>query len=229
MDIGRLHETVPRTVATPVDEVTEPNLSTWTRMSSGVRTVTLNVADAVFPLLSVAVQVTVVSPIGKVPPEAGAQAIWGLGSALSVAETSNRLDGLGHVEVVDHRPGTGWVVPRLVELAAKWQPCAIVVDEVGPAGSLIAPLEAAELEVLKPSTRARAAADSGFYDAVTDSRLLRYVPRPALDAKRPLGDSWGWARRGLSVDISPLVAASLARWGHATRAHLHNREPSIYL
>ena len=47
-------------------------------------------------------------------------------------------------------------------------------------------------------------------------------------AKRPLGDSWAWARRGLWVDISPLVAA-LARWGHATRGYLHNREPSIYL
>jgi hypothetical protein len=43
------------------------------------------------------------------------------------------------------------------------------------------------------------------------------------------GDSWAWARRGLSVDISPQVAVSLARWGHAIRAHLHNREPSIYL
>jgi hypothetical protein len=73
------------------------------------------------------------------------------------------------------------------------------------------------------------------YDAVAE-RSLRYLPRPALDAavagaaKRPLGDSWAWARRGLSVDISPLVAVSLARWGHATRAaHLHNRGPSIYL
>jgi hypothetical protein len=70
-----------------------------------------------------------------------------------------------------------------------------------PASSLIAPLEAAELDVLKPSTRARAAADSGFYDAVTE-QALRYVPLPALDAavagaaKRPLGDSWAWARRG---------------------------------
>jgi hypothetical protein len=26
-----------------------------------------------------------------------------------------------------------------------------------------------------------------------------------------------------------LVAVSLARWGHATRAYLHNREPSIHL
>jgi hypothetical protein len=76
--------------------------------------------------------------------------------------------------------------------------------------------------------------EGGFYDAVAE-RSLRYVPRPAVHAavagaaKRPLGDSWAWARRGLSVDISPLVAVSLARWGHATRAHLHNREPSIYL
>jgi hypothetical protein len=70
---------------------------------------------------------------------------------------------------------------------------------------------------------------------VTDSRSLRYVPRPALDAAvagaatRPLGDSWAWARKGLSVDICPLVAVSLARWGHATRAHLHNRGPGIYI
>jgi hypothetical protein len=109
-----------------------------------------------------------------------------------------------------------------------------VVDDTGPAGSLVAPLEAAELEVVKPSTWARAAADSGLYDAVMDSRSLRYRPHPALDAavagaaKRPLGDSWAWARRGLSVDITPLVAVSLARWGHATRAHKYDREPSVY-
>lgn len=48
-------------------------------------------------------------------------------------------------------------------------------------------------------------------------------------ATRELGDAWEWARKGLSTDITPLVAVSLARWGHATRAHLHNREPSIYL
>jgi hypothetical protein len=83
------------------------------------------------------------------------------------------------------------------------------------------------------TTRARGAADSGFYDAVVNGSL-RYVPRPALDAavagaaKRPLGDSWAWARRGLSVDICPLVAVSLARWGHATRAHKYDREPSVY-
>jgi hypothetical protein len=123
----------------------------------------------------------------------------------AIAVAGLRPDGLGHAEVVDHRPGIGWVVGRLVELHERWSPCAVVVDDTGPAGSLVAPLEAAGLEVIRPTTRARAAADGGFYDAVVE-RSLRYVPRPALD-----------------------VAVSLARWGHATRAHLHNREPSIYL
>jgi hypothetical protein len=154
-------------------------------------------------------------------------------SAAAIAVAGARPDGLGHVEVVDHGPGTGWVVGRLVELADRWQPCAIVVDDTGPAGSFVPPLAAAELEVVRPTTRARGAADSGFYDAVVNGSL-RYVPRPALDAavagaaKRPLGDSWAWARRGLSVDICPLVAVSLARWGHATRAHKYDREPSVY-
>jgi hypothetical protein len=155
-------------------------------------------------------------------------------SAAAIAVAGVRPDGLGHVEVVDYRPGTGWVVGRLAELAGKWDPCAVVVDDTGPAGSLVPPLEASGLEVVRPTSRARAAADSGFYDAVVNGSL-RYVPRPVLDAavagaaKRPLGDSWAWARRGLSVDISPLVAVSLARWGHATRAHKHNPGPSIYL
>jgi hypothetical protein len=94
----------------------------------------------------------------------------------------------------------------------------------------------AGLRVVGRTTRARAAADSGFYDSVAEGSL-RYRPGPhgpalvaaiAGAAKRPLGDSWAWARRGLSVDISPLVAVSLARWGHATRAHKHSTGPSIY-
>jgi hypothetical protein len=38
-----------------------------------------------------------------------------------------------------------------------------------------------------------------------------------------------WAREGRSTDLIPLVALSLARWGDATQAHLHNREPSSYV
>ena len=35
--------------------------------------------------------------------------------------------------------------------------------------------------------------------------------------KRPLGDAWAWSRRKSTVDISPLVAATLALWGDRKR------------
>ncbi len=66
-------------------------------------------------------------------------------------------------------------------------------------------------------------------------QTIRIVPRPALDAavagaaQRPLGDGWAWARKGLSTDICPLVALSLARWGWVTRAHLADRGPFLFV
>jgi len=136
-----------------------------------------------------------------------------------------------------------WLVISEADWRALADPDSAAVDPVAFAADVtpdrshaaigVAGIRPDGLEVLKPTTRARAAADSGLYDAVAEQRL-RYVPRPALDAAvagaatRPLGDSWAWARKGLSVDICPLVAVSLARWGHATRAHKHNPGLSVY-
>ena len=62
----------------------------------------------------------------------------------------------------------------------------------------------------------------------TMSRRRRYC-RAERRPERPLGDApWAWARKGLSTDIASLVAVSLARWGHATRAHRFDREPTVY-
>ena len=88
--------------------------------------------------------------------------------------------------------------------------------------------------VVTSSVREAGQAARQLFDAVAE-RTLRYVPRPALDAavagarQRTLGDAWAWSRRAVSVDISPLVAVTLAAWGHATRAHTYQREPSIYI
>src|SRR5678815_5281921 len=46
-------------------------------------------------------------------------------------------DGYLHVEIVDERQGTAWLAPRLVELARKNGPVAIVTDNRGPGASLI--------------------------------------------------------------------------------------------
>ncbi|MEU8270143.1 hypothetical protein AB0B89_23665 [Sphaerisporangium sp. NPDC049002] len=140
--------------------------------------------------------------------------------AISVAGW--RADGLLHGEVVEHARGTGWMVNRLADLVERWKPSAVVIDGAGPAGSLIKPLEARGIEVSVPTAREVGQACSGFYDAVEQDRF-RHLGQAPLDAalagaeKRTLGDAWAWARRGVSVDISPLVALTLAVWGLETQ------------
>ncbi|WP_328920654.1 terminase [Streptomyces sp. NBC_00208] len=139
-----------------------------------------------------------------------------------------------HVEVIDHRPGTGWVPERMAELVVKWKPCALVIDEGGPAGSLVPAVRKAlrdagltedEVDALLviPKTRQVAAAAGQFFDGVAEQTIVHLDQAPLATAlagadKRPIGDGWGWARRGVSVDISPLVGCTLAAWGHAERA-----------
>ncbi|MFB8035882.1 terminase [Streptomyces sp. NPDC056004] len=124
-----------------------------------------------------------------------------------------------HVEVIDHRPGMGWVVARAKELHSRWQPRAWVVDAGGPAGSLIKELaEELGVEIVSPKAREVAAAAGQFFDAVADQSLSHLDQAPLATAlagaqKRPLGDAWAWARRGVNVDISPLVAVTNAKWG----------------
>lgn len=139
-------------------------------------------------------------------------------SRSTIAVGGVRADGLGHVELVDYRPGTGWVRERLVDLVARWRPCAVVIDGAGPAGSLVADLERAGLELVFVSARDAVQACGAFVDAVAQG-TVRHRPADVLDAAvsgattRPLGDAWAWARRGTAVDICPLVAATLALWG----------------
>lgn len=140
-------------------------------------------------------------------------------AAIAVA---GRWRGGVHVEVVDHRPGTGWIKQRAKELHKKWGPRCWVIDPGGPAASLIPDLEDEEdglgVEVVKPKARDVASACGQFYDAVTEQTLSHLDQAPMATAlagaqKRPLGDAWAWARRGVNVDISPLVASTLAKWG----------------
>lgn len=124
-----------------------------------------------------------------------------------------------HVEVVDHRPGTGWILDRAADLHEKWRPRCWVIDAGGPAGSLIPAIEERlGIEVVQPKVREVAAACGQFYDAVTEQSLSHLDQAPLAAAlagaqQRPLGDAWAWARRIVSVDISPLVAATNAKWG----------------
>jgi hypothetical protein len=50
------------------------------------------------------------------------------GGSAAIAVGGHRSDGLEHVEIVEHRDGTGWLVDRLVELEERHQPEAIECD-----------------------------------------------------------------------------------------------------
>ncbi|MFF2009163.1 terminase [Streptomyces sp. NPDC058195] len=140
-----------------------------------------------------------------------------------------------HVEVIDNRPGTGWVAERARELTEKWNPRCWVVDAGSPAGSLLDDLKRAlrpdvdeswgdaddELllaPVVSPRVREIAQATGQLYDAVASGQLVHLDQAPLATAlagarKRDLGEAWAWSRRTVGVDITPLVAVTLARWG----------------
>jgi phage terminase large subunit-like protein len=137
------------------------------------------------------------------------------GRFASVAVSDGR-----HVEIVKYGAGTGWVVDACV--AKKDILGELVLDPAGPAGALIAELESAGVRVRQVSTRDAMQACGMFLTAVVDG-TLRHIGQPELDvavantARRDVGDGgWLWSRLRSSVDISPLVAVTLALWGHST-------------
>ena len=132
-------------------------------------------------------------------------------------------DGTAHVEVADHRPASGWVAARLVELAERWQPVALAFDAAGPALDVADQARRLGLEVDGLKARDYAAACAGILRELTDGSV-RYRPHPALDdavagaGRRALGDAWAWGRRQTAVSLAPLTAATVAVWAfdHAT-------------
>lgn len=136
----------------------------------------------------------------------------------SIGVGGRRDDSLFHVEVVENLPGTGWLVAMCMAIQKKHPRSKFVVDKRSPAGGFIPDLKAGRVKVVEIDTSQYAAACGEFFDAVVQ-RTLRYPdPQPEVAAalgaasKRKLGDAWAWDRR-LPVDISPLVAVTLALWG----------------
>jgi hypothetical protein len=103
----------------------------------------------------------------------------------------------------------------------------VFCDETVPAAALLPQFagddehDPVEVERLNASEYAQAC--GALVDLVGDDRL-RHLDQPELNAavkgaaKRPLGDAWAWSRKSSNVDISPLVAVTLALWGLESRA-----------
>jgi len=144
-------------------------------------------------------------------------------TSAAISAAGLRGDELFHVEIVDHRANTGWVVPRLVELYANHEVEGIICDGFGPAGVLLRDLEDEALPVTALNTTDYGRACGQIYDLV-EQRALRHLGTTELRAAikgakaRPLGEAWAWARKKSSSDITPLVAATLSLSGAAALA-----------
>lgn len=127
--------------------------------------------------------------------------------------------GAGRVlELVEHRDGMGWLLKRIAELKDTWgAACPWLYDETGPVASLRPKLQKLRLNLKPVPARELVDACGSFYDDVADANFTVRT-HPSLDAavagaqRRMVGDTWKWARKDGTVDISPLVAATLALW-----------------
>lgn len=143
----------------------------------------------------------------------------------AIASAGARADGLLHGELVDLRPGMGWVLDRIVALRRRWGPCAVVLRPDSAAGAFIPGLLERGIEPYSVAGREYGQACGAFHDACTGS-LLRHVGQAELTAAllgaraRKAGDAWAWDWKESPANIAPLVAVTLALHGFA----LHGRD-----
>lgn len=160
----------------------------------------------------------------------------------SIALYGPRPDLLGHVQIVDHRPGVHWLAGRIVELKDALNPVSIGMRR-GTYASLkevlltrkigvpqdfkddrdpMFPIERGDIVVLNGTDMA--AACGRLIDAVADESI-RHVPQDAFDraaAKaqtRVVGDAVTWVQTDTSVNLTPLIAATIAPWAYDARIH----------
>ena len=193
------------------------NVGAWSRTDQ---------ADAVFPL---ALWRDLADPESIVrDPVVFAFDVSPARSSASISVAGRRRDGLSHIEVVARGEGTGWVAARLAALVEKHRPREVVFDDQSPAKALLPELKDLGVRARGIDTAELAAACGVFYDAVTQ-RKLRHRSEAELDsalesaikgaAQRSIGERWAWSRRRSQVDITPLVACTLAFWASTSQPH----------
>lgn len=128
-------------------------------------------------------------------------------------------DGRVHLEAVESRDGTDWVLSRLGELCARWDPVAVGLQASGaPASTLLGELEEfLEVPVVPLGASDLSRACGLLFDGVRH-RKVRHPGQEPIDAAalhaavRPLSDAWVFDRKRSGVDIAGLMAEGMALW-----------------
>lgn len=136
----------------------------------------------------------------------------------SIALVSFRDDGQVHGEIVENREGTSWVGSRLRELKDRWNPDAIVAIAGSQAESLIPTWKRDGVRVKLLRFREYIEACGIFFDMVIEGRFRHLgdaeVLDPAVDGAKQQwtadNTAWYWSRKRSDIDITPLVALTVA-------------------
>ncbi|WP_405413913.1 terminase [Streptomyces rubiginosohelvolus] len=153
----------------------------------------------------------------------------------SIGMASVRADGLVHLEVLDRRAGTAWVVPAMTRLTKLWNPLVVAVAGSGsPAASLIDDLTTAGIKVPKDKDKPHrghlvvlragdtAEACGQIADAMNQG-TARHLDQTPLTASvngarsRRVGDAWTIDRTNSLTDAAPFAAVTWARWALLTK------------
>ncbi len=135
----------------------------------------------------------------------------------SIVAAGRSETGKMMVEVIACRSGTGWLVDRLIDLYRTHEIAEVVCDGFGPSAAIANRLDEAGIKVKRMDSGDYGKACGLFVDCVGE-KTLRHLGQPELDSAirgakaRPLVDRWAWSRTKSTVNISPLVAATLALW-----------------
>ena len=137
-------------------------------------------------------------------------------SSAAIVACGVGADGLPVVEVVQARRGVAWVLDVLPAIVVKQQPRAVGVLPGSPAGALIDELDRAKVRLVHVDGSSFVQACGGFVKDVLEAQLRHREQDSLTNAvlaaqRRHVGDAWKWSRRDSNSDISPLVAATIAR------------------
>jgi hypothetical protein len=141
----------------------------------------------------------------------------------AIAVSGLRADGLPHIEVIEHKSGTNWVAERVQEVQRAHKCGPVLLANRSPAMALVPQLVqlGVQFRIVEPAEQAQGC---GVLFDLVKQREVRHRGQSALNAavrgvvRKPAGEAWMWSRMKSEVDISPLVAATLALW--AVKAHV---------
>lgn len=159
-----------------------------------------------------------------------------------VAAAANQ-EGNIHIEVtgrqgrMDYRPGFDWVVSRAAEIKERNRRCQWVINKDMQAGQLWDQFENAGLRPISPTAREFSQSCADFFASVMpiggSKPDIRHLGQPELAKcvsnaeKRDFEELWRWDTRNAVDDISCLMAATSAVWGHRQLMNKPKPKPSF--